>query len=137
MHNKRKKKCVRERAADVTDDDSDDTEDDESCHNIRNSATNIFNKPPTIPLPMVSQFSFLRHQSSSKISTSSPPPFFINNNPYLSYSRMIRPFTMPVSTSSLSSSSPSRPSSFGSDPRDSNHPLSITQLVSSHKKTGD
>ena len=43
---------MRERAADVTDDDSDDTEDDESCHNIRNSATNIFNKPPTIPLPM-------------------------------------------------------------------------------------
>jgi len=76
-----------------------------------------------------SSFTSFLSKTSEDLIPSSTKPF---QKP-LCFSRDSQQLLSMFSTKTLSRAG----SSIGSDPRDKNHPLSISQLTSSHKKPGD
>jgi len=130
---KRKKKCVRDNPGDdLTDDNDDSDSDDDPCQNI------------SIPT-LYTRFSHqpIRGHTPENISTcrlKGRELNLFNVSHYLPKmtsavsDSLYRKMSSPASLASLSAISKA---SFGSDPRNANHPLSISQLTSSHKKQSD
>lgn len=135
MTTKRKKKCEREGGGEVTEEDTDS--EGEACHHTLYSS-NIGFKPSQLFLSRSAPATpFNPRASIFGAPNSSPTVPGCKSSSFESQLQKCKTIAAPrtfLSSSSPSSSSSLTRSSVGFDPRDASHPLSISQLTSSHKK---